>query len=115
MTGRIKDIIVRGGENISAGEVEQELKKIPGIFDVAVVGVKDPLMGERACACVINQEGHETTVQECYDWFESKQIAKFKIPEYVLNLEEFPLSAAGKISKPTLRKLAQATISNQQN
>jgi acyl-CoA synthetase len=102
ITGRRKDIILRGGENISALEVERIIDAMPGVLGVSVIGVPDSVMGERVCACVI-PKGEPLTVEDMRAWFKSRGVARFKTPEYVENLPEFPLTGTGKISKRTLR------------
>ncbi|KAL9645510.1 hypothetical protein ABK040_000575 [Willaertia magna] len=103
--GRIKDIIIRGGENIVPKEIESFLYTNPNIKDVAIIGVPDQKYGEQVCACVILKDGKSMTEQELQE-FCKDQIAHFKVPKYVLFTNEFPLTVSGKIQKYLLRDWA---------
>ena len=103
--GRIKDIIIRGGENIVPREIENYLYLHPSVKDVAIIGVPDAKYGEQVCACVILKTG-KTLTQEELQAFCNNQIAHFKIPKYVLFMNEFPLTVSGKIQKFILRDWA---------
>ncbi|MFI6096143.1 class I adenylate-forming enzyme family protein [Lentzea sp. NPDC051213] len=105
VVGRRKDVVIRGGANISPAEVEQVLAAHPAVRDVACVGVPDELMGERLCACLVTSS--PVTVDELGKFLGEKGIARFKHPERVLGLDEFPLSPAGKVDKEALRILAR--------
>ncbi|MFE9096750.1 class I adenylate-forming enzyme family protein [Streptomyces sp. NPDC007264] len=102
ITGRAKDIIVRGGENISALEVEEVLREHPGIADVAVVGVPDPVMGQRACAFVVSR-GPRIDSAALRDFVVSAGLAIQKAPEHLVLTDELPRTAAGKVIKTALR------------
>jgi len=115
--GRKKDLINRGGEKISAEEIENLALSHPGILNVACVPIPDPDLGERMCACVMLRAGHTLTLKELVDFLFTKEIAKFKLPERLEILGEFPVSAFGKVSKKTLvemvtRKLAKETVTS---
>lgn len=105
IVGRIKDTVIRGGENIGAGEVESILRAYPRIGDAAVIGVDDPLLGQRLCACLVSRDGEEITVPELRSYFISGGYAKIKIPEKVVMLTELPLTPSGKVSKGDLRRM----------
>jgi 2,3-dihydroxybenzoate-AMP ligase len=102
--GRKKDLINRGGEKISAEEVENLILGHPAVLNVAVVAMPDPVLGERACACVILRAGAALTLDELNRFLvNDKRIAKFKLPERLELRDRFPTTAVGKISKKALR------------
>lgn len=108
ITGRRKDIIIRGGENISAAEVEKVLMEHPHVHQAAVVAMPDKVLGQRACAFVVARPGcSPLTVEDLLDYFVGHGIAKFKIPERVEYLDEMPLTGSGKLSKVELRRRAE--------
>lgn len=100
--GRKKDLINRGGEKISAEEVENLILGHPAVQNVACVPVSDPLMGEKMCACVILQPGQTLTLETLLAFLGEKGIARYKLPERLEIMEEFPLSKFGKVSKKVL-------------
>jgi 2,3-dihydroxybenzoate-AMP ligase len=100
--GRKKDLINRGGEKISAEEIENLILQHPAVQNVACVAIPDEAMGERMCACVILQSGAALTLAELVGFLAGKEIAKFKLPERLEVLADFPLSSFGKVSKNTL-------------
>ena len=109
VTGRLKDIIIRGGFNISAREVEEALLQHPAIANVALVGLPDPVVGERACAVIVPRGEVRVTLEELYDFLTvERKIAVWKVPERIEFTEEFPLTATGKIQKFALRDRYQA-------
>lgn len=101
--GRIKDIIIRGGENISPAEIENVLKRHEGIFDAAVIAVPDELLGEEICAFVIPAAGSMLNAEEIKE-HASCHLARFKIPKYIKFVKEFPVTSSGKIKKAILRE-----------
>lgn len=105
ITGRIKDIIIRGGENISPKEVEDYLYRMPGVKDVQVVGVASQRYGEDVGAFIIQKEGHQLTTEDVRDFCKA-HIAKYKIPRYVFFVDAFPMTGSGKIQKFRLREMA---------
>lgn len=105
ITGRIKDMIIRGGENIYPKEIEDFLYTYPKIEDVQVIGVPDEDYGEEIMACVILRPGEEATEDEIKD-FVRDHMAKHKVPRYVDFVDEFPMNAAGKILKYKMREEA---------
>ncbi|MGL4484740.1 MAG: AMP-binding protein, partial [Anaerovoracaceae bacterium] len=102
ITGRIKDMIIRGGENLFPKEIEDLLYTFPAVKDVAIVGVPSKKYGEEACAFIITKAGAETDEEEIKK-FVSKNLAIHKVPKYVLFTESFPCTASGKIQKFKLR------------
>jgi len=105
ITGRIKDLIIRGGENVSPREIEEFLYAHPDILDVQVVGVPDPKFGEEICA-FIQTKTEETLDVEKVRGYCKGRIAHYKVPRYVLDIEEFPMTVTGKIQKYRLREIA---------
>jgi len=104
ITGRIKDMIIRGGENIYPREIEEFLHSHPAIADVQVVGLPDQRFGEEVCAWIRLHEGatlDETAVKE----FCRGQIAHFKVPRYVVIVDQFPTTVTGKVQKFKLREM----------
>jgi len=107
--GRSKDLVIRGGMNISAEEIEGLLLTCPGVLEVAVVGVPDAIMGEKVCACVVPQEGHTVTLEDIARHLrDGKHVAVYKLPEYLLSLPTLPRNPVGKVLKATLRAQARA-------
>lgn len=105
ITGRIKDMIIRGGENISPKEVEEYLYHLEGVEDVQVVAVPSRRYGEEVGAFIIAKPGYDLGPEDVRDFCRGK-ISWFKIPRYVAFVKEFPLTASGKIQKYKLRELA---------
>lgn len=110
ITGRSKDVIIRGGENISVVEVENLLYSHPKIAGVAIVAMPDPRLGERACAVVIPQEGQTVSLGEVVGFLEGHLIARHKLPERLEIVSEFPMTPSGKIQKYRLRQLVAERI-----
>ncbi|HAN5174159.1 TPA: medium-chain fatty-acid--CoA ligase [Escherichia coli] len=105
ITGRKKDIIVRGGENISSREVEDILLQHPKIHDACVVAMPDERLGERSCAYVVLKAPHHSlSLEEVVAFFSRKRVAKYKYPEHIVVIEKLPRTASGKIQKLLLRK-----------
>ena len=102
VAGRTKDLINRGGEKISAEEVENLILTHPAVLNVACVPIPDPQLGERMCACVILRAGHELTLAELTEFLAAEEIARHKLPERLTVLDRFPLSPVGKVSKKDL-------------
>jgi fatty-acyl-CoA synthase len=103
IVGRVKDMIIRGGENISPREVEEFLYRHPAVLDVAVVGVPCRKYGEEVCACVRLKEGAQATFEEIREFCRG-QIAHYKIPRYVVFVDSFPLTVTGKVQKFIIRE-----------
>lgn len=105
ITGRIKDMIIRGGENIYPKEIEEFLYTIDKIKDVQVIGVPSKTYGEEVMACIILKDGAEMTEQEVKDLVKAN-MARHKVPSYVAFVDSFPMNAAGKIMKYKMREWA---------
>ena len=105
ITGRIKDMIIRGGENIYPKELEEFLYTNPKIQDVQVIGVPDKNYGEEVCACIILKAGIEATEDEMREYIRS-HLARHKMPKYILFMDTFPMTASGKIQKYKMREMA---------
>ena len=105
ITGRIKDMIIRGGENIYPKELEEFLYLHPAVSDVQVIGVPSERYGEEIMACVIKKPGAELTEREIKE-FMSEKLARHKVPSYVAFMDSFPMTASGKIQKFKLREWA---------
>ena len=104
ITGRIKDMIIRGGENIYPREIEEFLYKMQGIKDVQVVGIPSPRYGEEVAAFIITHEDVQITDVDVRDYCNGK-IARYKTPRYIFFLKEFPMTGSGKIQKFKLKEL----------
>jgi len=109
IVGRLKDMVIRGGENLFPAEIEQFLIRHPKVADVQVVGVPDAFFGEELLAVVIPKQGEQLTEQELRDYCQG-QISHQKIPRYVQFVESYPLTASGKVQKFVLREQAITTL-----
>ena len=109
ITGRLKDMFISGGINVYPAEVENFLFKHPKVKQVSVVGVPDPKMGEVGMAFIILKEGERSSPEEIIEFCKGK-IANYKIPKYVEFIEEFPLTAMGKVQKFKLREIGIARL-----
>jgi fatty-acyl-CoA synthase len=103
IVGRLKDMVIRGGENIYPREIEEFLYRHPKVRDVQVVGVPDAKNGEELCACIVLRDGQEASAEEIRA-FCIGQIAHYKVPRYVRFVESFPMTITGKIQKYLMRK-----------
>jgi fatty-acyl-CoA synthase len=103
IVGRIKDMVIRGGENVYPREIEEFLYGHPKVADVQVIGVPDPKYGEEICAWVKLKEGEAATEEEIRAYCRG-QIATFKIPRYVVIVEAFPMTVTGKVQKYLMRE-----------
>jgi fatty-acyl-CoA synthase len=103
IVGRLKDMVIRGGENIFPREIEEFLFEHSKIADVQVIGVPDPRYGEELCACIELHEGETASEEEIRAFCEGK-IAHFKIPRYIVFVDSFPLTVTGKVQKYILRE-----------
>jgi 2,3-dihydroxybenzoate-AMP ligase len=111
--GRNKDMINRGGEKISAEEVENLILGHPKVLNTAVVAMPDSVYGEKSCAYIIVHPGKTLELEELKGFLLQKQIAKFKLPERIELVEAFPLTSVGKISKKDLRKQIAEKLSRE--
>ncbi len=105
ITGRLKDMIIRGGENIYPKEIEEFIYTHPKVSDVQVIGVPDQAMGEEIMACIILKDGETMTVEEMKK-FVLDHMAKHKVPKYIDFVDHFPMNDAGKIQKYKMREEA---------
>ena len=105
ITGRLKDMIIRGGENIYPREIEEFIYTHPKVRDVQVIGVPDKKYGEEVCACIILKEGESITEEEMRRYI-SQRLARHKVPRYIEFTDSFPMNAAGKILKYKMREEA---------
>lgn len=110
ITGRIKDMVIRGGENIYPREIEEFLYGHPDILDAQVIGVPDPKYGEELMAWIRLREGAPALDAEALREFCTGKLAHFKIPRYVHLVEEFPMTVTGKIRKAEMREQARAIL-----
>jgi fatty-acyl-CoA synthase len=109
IAGRIKDMVIRGGENVYPREVEEFLYTHPAIEDVQVIGVPDARLGEELCAWVKLRPGSELTIEELRGYCAGK-IAHFKIPRYLRVTEDFPMTITGKVQKFRMREMSVAEL-----
>lgn len=104
ITGRIKDIIIRGGENISAVEIESLMSEYPGIIDSAVVGMPDKMLGERVCAYVVPRPGFTPSLEDVMAFLKGKGASTLQLPERLEIINELPMTKAMKVDKKVLRE-----------
>ncbi|MGA2188692.1 MAG: AMP-binding protein [Steroidobacteraceae bacterium] len=109
IVGRVKDMIIRGGENVSPREIEEFLYRHPAVLDVAVVGVPDAKYGEEVCACIQLRAGASASEEEIREFCRS-QIAHYKVPRYVRFVDSFPLTISGKVQKYLIREHMRAEL-----
>jgi fatty-acyl-CoA synthase len=109
IVGRVKDMLIRGGENVYPREVEDYLLRHPAVLDAQVFGVPDAKYGEEVCAWVIPRHGQQLAEQEIRDFCKG-QIAHYKVPRHVRIVSEFPLTATGKAQKFEMRKAMMASL-----
>ena len=119
ITGRLKEIIIRSGENIAPKEIEAEIRKVEWVEDVKVIGVPSPMTQEAVAACLIIKKGYQEKIEdigedieEMLDFLEER-LAHYKIPEHVVILKEFPMNASGKIQLAKLKQMAIDQIRRQ--
>lgn len=102
--GRIKDIIIRGGQNINPEEIEDILIDHPGVENIAIVGMPDPVLGERSCAFVVLRKNRTLSFDEMISFLKERGVATFKFPERLELIDEIPISEGGKPAKKVLRE-----------
>ena len=105
ITGRLKDMIIRGGENIYPKEIEEFIYTHPAVADVQVIGVPDARYGEAVMACIVLKPGQSVTKDEMTDYIKS-HMARHKVPQYIEFVDSFPMNAAGKVLKYKMREEA---------
>ncbi len=113
LDGRIKDLINRGGEKISCEEVENHILAHAKIESACVVAMPDEIFGEKACAFTVLREGCSLTLAELLSFLQTREIARFKMPERLEVVEEFPISPAGKIMRRDLRLAVAAKMAQE--
>lgn len=114
ITGRLKDMIIRGGENLYPKEIEEFIYTHPEVKDVQVIGVPDEKYGEEAMACIILKEGATVNVDEMRDFIVAS-LARHKVPKYIKFVDSFPMNAAGKIQKYKMREAAVEELGLKKN
>ena len=107
--GRLKDMVIRGGENIYPKEIEDFLHEHPKIADVHVIGLPDKRMGEELCACIRLTNGVSMDEKELKAYCKDK-IAHFKVPKYVQFMTDFPLTSTGKVQKIALKEIVSSKL-----
>jgi non-ribosomal peptide synthetase component E (peptide arylation enzyme) len=112
VTGRKKDVISRGGEKLSALEIEDILARHPSVAEAAVIGAPDPLYGERACAFVVLKPGAALSIDDVRLHFANASVARQKTPELLFIEQDLPRTAAGKVQKLRLRERLAESASN---
>lgn len=100
---RAKDVIIRGGANISASEVEGLLTGMDGLAEIAVVAMPDEALGEKACAFVVPEDGSTIALDDIIEFMRDKKVASYKIPEAIRTIDQLPRNPVGKVDKPALR------------
>ena len=112
--GRLKDNINRGGEKFGAEEVENIIVRHPSVNDVRVVSMPDPFFGEKACAFIIPKPGETVpSVAALGEFLQRQGLAKFKLPERVEAIAEFPVTRVGKVDKQALRRMISDTLARE--
>ena len=106
MSGRKKEIIIRGGLNVAPREVEELIATMSQVHEVAVIGLPDARLGEIGCACVVPVPGQSISLNEIVEYLRAEGLAPFKLPERLIVLDELPRTATGKIQKFHLAKQA---------
>jgi fatty-acyl-CoA synthase len=109
IVGRLKDLVIRGGENIYPREIEEFLYRHPKVQDVQVIGVPDPKYGEELCAWIRLREGQQATAEEIRDFCRG-QIAHYKVPRHVRFVDAFPMTITGKVQKFVMRRETIAAL-----
>jgi fatty-acyl-CoA synthase len=103
IVGRLKDMVIRGGENVYPREIEEFLYRHPKVQDVQVVGVPDPKYGEEICAWIRLREGQSATADEIREFCRG-QIAHYKVPRHIRFVDAFPMTITGKVQKYLMRQ-----------
>jgi fatty-acyl-CoA synthase len=103
IVGRLKDMVIRGGENVYPREIEEFLYRHPKVQDVQVIGVPDPKYGEEVCAWIRLRDGEQATAEEIREFCRG-QIAHYKVPRHIKFVDAFPMTITGKIQKFLMRQ-----------
>jgi acyl-CoA synthetase (AMP-forming)/AMP-acid ligase II len=106
VVGRKKETIIRGGLNIAPREIEDQLVEMPGVREVAVIGVADPRLGEIVGACIVPEDGVTIDLPEVVAFLEARDMAKYKLPQYLQLMDELPRTPTGKVRKTELSSAA---------
>jgi fatty-acyl-CoA synthase len=114
IVGRIKDMVIRGGENVYPREIEEFLYRHPAVSDVQVIGVPDPKYGEELCAWVILKTGQKASSDDIRAFCQG-QIAHYKVPRYIRFVDAFPMTITGKIQKFVMREQMKQALQLQEN
>jgi fatty-acyl-CoA synthase len=109
IVGRLKDMVIRGGENVYPREIEEFLYRHPKVQDVQVIGVPDPKYGEELCAWIMLRSGQTATAEEIREFCRG-QIAHYKIPRHVCFVDAFPMTITGKVQKYLMRQQTIADL-----
>ncbi|HEV7778323.1 MAG TPA: AMP-binding protein, partial [Luteibacter sp.] len=112
IVGRLKDMIIRGGENVYPREIEEFLYSHPKVRDVQVFGVPDRKFGEQVCAWICLREGCEASVAEIQDYCR-RHLAYYKVPHYVRFVDDFPMTVTGKVQKYVMREAMVESLGEQ--
>ncbi|MYW03275.1 class I adenylate-forming enzyme family protein [Streptomyces sp. SID3343] len=115
IVGRLKDVVIRGGANISPAEVELHLATHPLVRDVVCVGIPDPLMGERLAACVVPRDARTPTLEDLGAHLDARGLERRKHPEHLLTVDELPLTPAGKPDRARLRERLTGRATREQS
>ncbi|MDQ0155006.1 AMP-binding protein [Robertmurraya andreesenii] len=107
VVGRRKDIIIRGGQNISPSEIEGILHKHPKVYNISIAPIPDPRLGEKCCAFVVPRKGQDFSFDEMIHYLNREGIAKYKYPEKLILLDSLPTTSSGKVQKFKLREMLQ--------
>jgi acyl-CoA synthetase (AMP-forming)/AMP-acid ligase II len=112
LLGRYKDLIIRGGVNISPEEVDNIFAGFDELVESACIGIPDPILGERICLCVVPQPGKTVTLEALLTWAASKGVAAYKLPERLLAVESLPRNAMNKVVRRELREMAAQALAD---
>lgn len=107
-----KEIIIRGGENISAREIDDDLVECPGILETATIGMPDERLGERICTFAVARDEHEPSLKEITDYLASQHVAKRLWPERIEYLPEIPKTPMGKVKRFELAEILKERMAN---
>ena len=110
VVGRIKDVIIRGGENLNANEIDSNLEGCPGIADHTIVGRPEARLGERICAFIVCEPGCQPTKEDITEYLKEKRVPKRLWPEYVEYIDQIPRTDSGKVQKFKLDKVLRERI-----